>query len=132
MKDFIIRDKYMSIVNDRGLYKDIERFADDLINLSESEYIEVSERYNDLMSLIISLISDEIYKDEVLEYLIDNANNHMDKIHLLLNKDYFILFSYEIINFIEEMLEDCSDSELYEACHNLMTFYSKFYRYEKT
>ena len=123
MKDFIIRDKYISIVNDRGI---------DFINLSESDYIEVSERYNNLMKIIIGLISNEVYDDKVLDYLIDNANNHMDKVHLLLNKDYFILFSYEIINFIEEMLADCSDSELYEACHNLMTFYSKFYRYEKT
>lgn len=98
---------------------------------SNDDYYSYSH-YREILNCICSLVRSVKVKDINIDSLIDKSNEHMDSIFFVYenNIEKHILFSDNILNFIDDLLKDLVEKELYEAAINVKKFSEKFYRNE--
>ena len=91
----------------------------------------IRSNLNGLFHIILSLISEKILEEEIIDYMLVFANSNMDEIHNNLSNDYFIIISSEILTILEELELECNDLELYESSANIKSFYRRFWNHEE-
>lgn len=108
--------------------QDIPFFID---TKSNEDYYSYSH-YREILSCICSLIRGIQIKDESIKTLIERANNHMDNIFIIYekNREKYILLSDNIVSFLDDLLLDLVEKELYESATNVRKFNESFYRDE--
>ena len=95
---------------------------------NKRDYV-VYHNYRCILEFILVLIKDKIYSDVYIDKIILKCQENFDKIYVEWNEDSYdklFLMSADLINFIEGIIEDAEQYELYEVCHNIKSFDEKF------
>jgi hypothetical protein len=89
------------------------------IYLGDYEYDLISEYYSKIFEYITKTLSNISLTDKQIDMVIERCDNSFSHIRRLVGDKIAILVLIDITDFINEIIEDCVDLELYECAHNL-------------
>lgn len=112
----------------RGKYYKISIKVPYYIDTSSNIDYIVYHNYRNILDYIVSLINTKYYGDAYIDKIVDKCNNNMDVIYSnWLDDDRIFLLGSDLMHFIEGILLDSEEVELYEICHNIKRFDERFY-----
>lgn len=95
---------------------------------NKRDYV-VYHNYRTIMEFILTLVKDKMYSEPHIDKIVDKCQDNFDKIFFEWNEDSYdklFLMVADLINFVEGIIEDAEEYELYEVCYNIKTFDEKF------
>jgi hypothetical protein len=93
--------------------------------LSDFEFDLVKDYYIKIKALLIRAITNTHFNDNQIDLIYEKIDTYHTLIRRAIGDKIFIMIWADDISFIEEMIEDCSDIELYEGAHNLKRILDK-------
>jgi hypothetical protein len=108
-----VKEKWLDISNRTPLY------------LSDFEFDLVKDYYIKVKTLLIRSISEKRFSDNQIDLIYERIDTYHNLMRRVVGDKIFIMIWCDDISFIEEMIEDCSDIELYEGSYNLKKILDK-------
>jgi hypothetical protein len=120
-----------SVRNIRRKYQTISMNIPDFIDNTSNKDYDAYNNYREIMNYICSFIRSSVIDQKAIDNILLNCNEHMDRIYLICGEGYkYLQFCNLIIDFVDGLLIDLVENELYEAASNLKKFSENFYRDE--
>ena len=87
--------------------------------LGDYEYNLIKTYYHSMYDAILKSITNINLDDIHIEMIIDKCDNSFLHIRRLCDDRIAILILNDLTDFLQEIMEDCAELELYESAHNL-------------
>jgi len=108
-----IKEKWLDISNRTPSY------------LSDFEFDLIKENYRKIKRLLIRCIVNNHFTEGQIDLIYEKIDTYHTLMRRLIGDKIFLMIWCEDISFIEEIIEDCVELELYEGAANLKKILDK-------
>lgn len=93
--------------------------------LSSYEFDLIKENYTKIKRLLIRCVVNDHFTESQIDLIYEKIDTYHTLMRRLIGDKIFIMIWADDISFIEEMIEDCVELELYEGAANLKKILDK-------